>query len=253
MKIITVISACGGVGKTTLVASQATLLLRRQIAVVTLEMTRQNVLGSFLGLPDRSLSGLLAHTQDGQVAWPGATHRNEEGVCVVPFGQVDMASATAFDAMLMSNPDWLASQLQKIDLAENGVILLDTAVLPDIKTAQAIRCADLVLCVTRPEPAASASLAQFFDMLQADSRELKIVANGVSPERPLHYDMLTMLRARVGIDTLLPLRIHLDGAVPEAYARGTHCFDVAPHSQAAHDLQGLANWLTQWVKTGKAH
>ncbi len=252
MKIIAVISACGGVGKTTLVASQAALLLRRQIPVVTLELSGQNVLGSFLGLPDRSLSGMLAHTRDGQVAWSGATHRNEEGVQLVPFGQVDPAHAIAFDSMLLSDPDWLASQLQKIDLAENGVVLLDTASLPDVKATQAIRCADLVLCVTRPEPAANASLAQFFEMLRADSRTLKIVVNGISPARPLHYDMLTMLRARVGIDALLSLRIYLDDAVPESYARAAHCFDVAPYSQAAHDLQGLANWLARWVKTGEA-
>ncbi len=251
MKIIAMVSACGGVGKTTLVASQAALLSRRQIPVAALEMNRQNVLGSFLKLPDRSLSGLLAHTQDGLAAWSRATHRNEEGIDLVPFGQVDMASATAFDAMLASDPDWLASQLQKIDLAENGVVLIDTAGLPDIKTAQAIRCADLVLCVTRPEPVANASLAQFFKILRADCRELKIVVNGVSPARPLHYDMLTMLRARVGIDTLLPMRIHLDDAVPESYARGAYCFDVAPHSQAAHDLQGLANWLAHWAGTGE--
>lgn len=253
MKIIAVTSACGGVGKTTLVASQAALLLRRQIAVVALEMNRQNVLGSFLGLPDRSLPGLLAHARDGQVAWPAAMHRNEEGVRLVPFGQADMPDAITFDSMLLNDQDWLASQLQSIDLPENGVVLLDTASLPDIKAAQAIRCADLVLCVTRPEPVANAALAQSFEMLSADSRKLKIVANGVSPARPMHYDMLTMLRARVGIDTLLPLRIHFDDAVPESYARGAHCFDVAPHSQAAHDLQGLANWLAHWVRTGEAH
>lgn len=253
MKIIAVTSTCGGVGKTTLVASMAVLLARRQVPALAVELNVQNMLGTFLGLPDVPLAGLLTHALDQRGPWRAVTYRNEEGVLFVPFGCAGTADSVAFDAALANDPDWLADHLRVIDLPEQAVVLLDAARLPDVKAVQALHCADLALCVTRPEPLANVSLAQHIDVLRQGGRALRIVVNGVSPAHPLHYDMLTMLRARVGSDTVLPLRIHLDSAVPESYAHGSHCFDFAPHAQASHDLQGLANWLVEWVKTDGAH
>jgi cellulose synthase operon protein YhjQ len=253
MKIIAVTSTCGGAGKTTLVASLAVLLARRQVPALAIELSVQNMLGTFLGLRDVPSAGLLVHALDQQGPWRAATYRNEDGVLFVPFGRAGTADSIAFDAALANDPDWLVDRLRLIDLPEHAVVLLDAARLPDVKALQAIHCADLALCVTRPEPLANASLVQHLDALRQGSRVFRIVVNGVSPAHPLHYDMLTMLRARVGSDVVLPLRIHLDSAVPESYAHGAHPFDFAPHSQASHDLQGLANWLAEWVKTGEAH
>jgi cellulose synthase operon protein YhjQ len=253
MKIIAVTSTCGGVGKTTLVASMAVLLARRQVPALAIELSVQNMLGTFLGLPDVALIGLLACALDRQEPWRAVTYRNEDGVLFVPFGRAETADSIVFDAALASDPDWLADRLRLIDLPENAVVLLDAARLPDVKARQALHCADLALCVTRPEPLGNASLVQHLDVLRQGSRAFRILVNGVSPAHPLHYDMLTMLRARVGSDIVLPLRIHLDSAVPESYAHGVHCFDFSPHSQASHDLQGLANWLAEWVKASGAH
>lgn len=253
MKIIAVTSTCGGAGKTTLTASMAVLLARREVPALAIELSVQNMLGTFLGLPDVPSIGLLAHALDRPGPWRAVTYRNEDGVLFVPFGKAGTSDSIAFDAALASDPDWLVDRLRLIDLPEHAVVLLDVARLPDVKALQAIHCADLTLCVTRPEPLANASLVQHLDALRQGSRSFRIVVNGVSPAHPLHYDMLTMLRARVGSDVVLPLRIHLDSAVPESYAHGAHCFDFAPHSQASHDLQGLANWLAEWVKTGEAY
>lgn len=252
MKIIALTSTCGGAGKTTLAASMAVLLARRQVPAVAIELSAQNMLGTFLGLPDVPLNGLLAHALGQREPWHAATYRNEDGVLFVPFGRAGTEDFVGFDAALACDPDWLADRLRLIDLPEHAVVLLDAACLPDVKARQALHCADLALCVTRPEPLANASLVQHLDALRLGSRAFRIVVNGVSPAHPLHYDMLTMLRARVGSDIVLPLRIHLDSVVPESYAHGVHCFDFAPHSQASHDLQGLANWLTEWVKTSDA-
>jgi len=253
MKIVAVTSACGGAGKTTIVASLAVLLARRQMPALAIELNQQNVLSTFLGLPDVPLAGLVTHALEREGPWRSVTYRNDEGILFVPFGRAETACSAAFDAALADDPDWLTNHLRMIDLPRHAVVLLDAARFPDVKARQAIRCADLALCVTRPDPLANVSLAQHIDVLRQGSHELRIVVNGVSPAHPLHYDMLTMLRARVGSDTVLPLRIHLDSAVPVSYAHGAHCFDFAPHSQAAHDLQGLANWLAAWVRKDKAY
>jgi hypothetical protein len=59
--------------------------------------------------------------------------------------------------------------------------------------------------------------------------------------------MLVLLRDTLG-SALSSYRIHADAGIPEALARDENFCRSAPHSQAAHDMQGLASWLSQWVK-----
>jgi hypothetical protein len=61
-----------------------------------------------------------------------------------------------------------------------------------------------------------------------------------------------MLAAALGDGVPLAQRVHLDVALPESFARGTWLFDDAPHSQASHDLHGLANWVDAWVVDAQA-
>ena len=44
---------------------------------------------------------------------------------------------------------------------------------------------------------------------------------------------------------LLPYVLHQDEHLPQAQAQGLCVHQMAPYAQAAHDLQGIANWLEQ--------
>jgi cellulose synthase operon protein YhjQ len=249
MKTIAIISVAGGTGKTTMTASLAVLLARHRRAVVAVEMDEQNMLGTWLGLGTFSGSGLATHAiQDG--AWHASTFRNNDGVFFVPFGAMPYEALPAFDKLLGSNAGWLADGLDEISLPEDGIVLIDAARFPGEKAMQAVRCADLVICVACPDPAGSAALAWQIALLQQHSKVLKVLLNGVYPARQLHHDVIAMLKARIGSDVLLPIRIHLDEEVPRAYARGGYFFDHAPHSQTSHDIQGLANWVEAWTADG---
>jgi hypothetical protein len=68
----------------------------------------------------------------------------------------------------------------------------------------------------------------------------------------MQRDVLAMLAAALGDGLPLAQRVHLDVALPESFARGTWLFDDAPHSQASHDLHGVANWLDAWVAGASA-
>lgn len=113
---------------------------------------------------------------------------------------------------------------------------------------QAARCADLILCVTPPEPAACATLVRRLPVLRQTGAEVAIVVNRLNPVRDMQRDALAMLRAAAGAVPLLAQRVHLDAAMPESFARGSWLFDDAPHSQASHDLHGVANWLDAWLE-----
>jgi cellulose synthase operon protein YhjQ len=247
MKIIAIISVAGGTGKTMMTASLAVLLARHRRAVVAVEMDEQNMLGTWLGLGKFSGAGLATHAIHRDGAWHASTFRNNDGVLFVPFGAVSSEALPSFDKLLGSNERWLADSLDEISLPQDGVVLIDAARFPGEKAMQAVRCADLVICVARPDPAGSAALAWQIALLRQHCKALKVVLNGVYPARQLHHDVIAMLKARIGSDALLPIRIHLDEEVPRAYARGGYFFDHAPHSQTSHDIHGLAGWLEAWT------
>jgi hypothetical protein len=63
----------------------------------------------------------------------------------------------------------------------------------------------------------------------------------------LHTDILALLRDTLG-SSLSTYRVHADSGIPDALARNESFVHSAPHSQAAHDMQGLATWLSSWVR-----
>ena len=170
----------------------------------------------------------------------------------VPYGHVDAAGMAACEATLAADPQWLARALGEIALPATGVLLIDTARCPSQHAEHAIRCADLTLVAVPPEPAACATVSARIGAMRAASDALRIVVNRLNPARDMQRDALAMLRAVAGPSTILDQRIHLDAAVPESFARGSWIFDDAPHSQASHDLHGVANWLDAWLSDTEA-
>ncbi|KVK75790.1 cellulose biosynthesis protein BcsQ [Burkholderia sp. MSMB1498] len=248
MKTIAVISTAGGAGRTTLTAALAVLLARRGRPVVALDFDPQNLLGVPLGL-DAFASAGIAHALSGAAAaWHAHTWRSADGVLFVPYGDVDPAQALACDLRLSAEPEWLARSLVDVDLPGNGVTLIDAARYPSQQAAHALRCADLALCVVPPEPAACATVAARLPELRAETgTALHIVVNRLNPARDMQRDALAMLRAAAGPGVVLEQRVHFDAALPESLARGTWFFDDAPHSQASHDMHGVAGWVDAWL------
>ncbi|MDR5784810.1 cellulose biosynthesis protein BcsQ [Caballeronia sp. LZ065] len=246
MKTIALISTAGGAGRTTLAAALATLLARAGREVVALDLDPQNMLGAHLGLDELPPSGIAQALTGAARHWHDHTFRNEDGVLFVPHGQVTLAEAAACDAQLAAQPRWLERALGEIGLPETGVVLLDTPRYPSPQADHAVRAADLVLCVTPPEPAACATLVARLAALRETCADVRLVVNRLNPAREMQRDLLAMLRV-ASHGALLAQRIHVDAALPEAFSRGAWLFDEAPHSQASHDLHGLAHELDAWL------
>ncbi|ABC34378.1 cellulose synthase operon protein YhjQ [Burkholderia thailandensis E264] len=253
MKTIAIVSTTGGAGRTMLTAALAVLLARGGRPVVALDFDGQNLLGVQLGLDAFAPAGISRALAGADAAWHAYTWRNADGVLFVPYGHVDPAQALACDARLAADSGWLARVLADVALPAAGVTLIDTARFPSQQAAHALRCADLALCVVPPDPAACATAAARLPELRAASAgALRIVVNRLNPARDMQRDVLAMLRAAAGPGVVLEQRVHLDAALPEALARGTWFFDDAPHSQASHDLHGVAGWVDAWLDTQAA-
>lgn len=239
MKTIAVVSPVGGAGRTTLTAALAGLLAGRRHAVLAVECNPCNVLSFYSGLRESVASGLSSRLVGATDAWGEVALETDDGVLWLPWGngKGDLSQVPA---------SWLRDLLAQVDLPSSGVALVDTPTWPSSHASQAIDAADLVLVVLPPTPLACASLPRLRAALRASGKATVYVANAVSPASRLHTDIVTMLRDALGL-AFSAYRIHADAGVPEALARGMNFVASAPHSQAAHDLQGLATWLSTWV------
>lgn len=255
MKTVAIIAPVGGAGRTTLTAGLAALLTARRHRVIAVECDPRNVMALYGGQREPAQHGLVSALLHGGDAWNEAALETGDGTLWLPWGGADKAGDAAAQsrvaAALYQKPTWLREQLALIDLPAHGVVLIDTATWPSVHASQAIEAADLVMVVLPPEPLACATLPRLREALRAAGKACVYVANRISPASQLHTDIVALLRDTLGL-ALSAYRVHADAGIPEALARNVSFLASAPHSQAAHDVQGLATWLSQWVRETSA-
>ncbi|WP_321843378.1 cellulose biosynthesis protein BcsQ [Paraburkholderia bannensis] len=257
MKTVAIVSAVGGAGRTTLAASLAGLLAARSHTALAIECDPRNVLALHFGLRESAREGLVTQLYDPNPAsdvWARAALQSDDGVLVLPWGSVtaegEPTTHSSDDgdggARLDANRRWLRELLARVDLPSNTLALIDAAPWPSAHARQAIEAADIVLGVLTPDAAACATLPRFTEALVRAGKRTAFVANAVVPARQLHTDLIAMLRARLGT-AMLPYLVHADTGVPNAFAAGANFCRSAPGSQAAHDLNGIASWISHWA------
>jgi cellulose synthase operon protein YhjQ len=251
MKTIAIIASVGGAGRTMLTAALAGLLSERRHAVLAVECDPRNVLTFYCGLRTPAEQGLHSQVLSSNDDWSDTALQTDDGALWLPWGGVRgdaaLASTAAISAALHQQPAWLRDLLARVDLPGHGVTLIDTPTWPSVYAAQAMAAADLVMVVVPPEPLACATLPRLRAELKVLDKETVYVANAVSPASQLHTDILALLRDTLGT-ALSTYRVHADSGIPEALARNESFVHSAPHSQAAHDMQGLATWLSSWIR-----
>ncbi|SMG56380.1 cellulose biosynthesis protein BcsQ [Paraburkholderia susongensis] len=244
MKTIAIVSPVGGAGRTTLTAELASLLSARGHRMLAVECDPRNVLALHFGLKEPARAGLTSYLES---ANPANTALNtDDNVLLLPWGGGDTArgAPAGARAQLLASPGWLRELLARVDMPPDALALIDTPTWPSVETSQAIASADLVLAVLPPSPTACAVLMRFREALAGTP--CVYVINAVIPARELHVDVVALLRTSLG-DALLPYQIHADAGLPEALGRGENFCASASGSAAAHDLQGLAAWLSRWA------
>ncbi len=244
MFVLALTSAKGGVGRTTFAASLATVLAQRGVSVLVLELDPQNALSLHLGAVQAPANGLAAGVLNG-INPLDAALCNADGVYCLPFGQLEPARLDAFRARVAREPAWLADLLANINMNANTVIVLDAPPLPSLLAVQAVRAADFTLSVILCDMASVLALdtCERYHAAVAGSGGFAHVLNQVNPTRPLRRKLALMLQQRLGKRLAAP--VHQDESVSDALAQSMTVLQHAPFSQAAHDFQGLADWLLE--------
>lgn len=256
MKVIAIVSAKGGVGKTTLTANLATALQREGVGtLLVVDMDPQNALGLHFGADPRSLAGVSRASLAGQ-EWGSVCVQSPSGVHVLPYGVVNESDRMAFERHLDAHPNWLTQQLQGLELPPDAVVVVDTPPGPSVYIQQALSAAQVVVVVSLPDAASYASLALMQRLVHTyctprpDFSETLYVLNQADGARQLSKDITRVMQDNLG-ERLVGV-IHEDQAVREALAYDQSVLEYDPQGQAADDLLKCARVLAQRLRLPRA-
>jgi cellulose synthase operon protein YhjQ len=251
VKIIAIVSAKGGVGKTTVTATLSTALRYRGNAVFTADLDPQNALRFHFGLDPQDISGISRATLAGQ-PWSETCFQSAAGVVVLPFGSVNESDREAFEDYLDANPCWLRQQLDTLGLEDDDIVVLDTPPGPSVYMRQALTTANVVVIVTLPDAASYATLPMMEGLVQtyctarAGFSSHSYVINQVDNSRQLAKDVVQVMNAKFG-ERVIGL-IHQDPAVSEALAYDKSVLDYDDKCQATKDFVECADRLAGLIQ-----
>lgn len=244
MKIIAIVSAKGGVGKTTLTANLAAALKQQGVNnLLVLDLDPQNALGLHFGCDPQSFEGVSRASLSG-AHWSSVCVPSARGVYVLPYGVVNEADRIAYERHLEEHPQWLLDQLESLALPPDALVLIDTPPGPSVYMQQALSAAHNVLVVSLPDAASYAALALMKRLVQAyciprpDFSEVLYVLNQVDSARQLSKDITRVMSDTLG-ERLVGV-IHEDQAVREALAYDQSILEYDAQGQAAADMRQCA-------------
>jgi cellulose synthase operon protein YhjQ len=247
MKVVTVVSAKGGVGKTTLAANLASVLAARGRRVIALDLDPQNALRLYFGIPLDSIDGISRATLAGE-PWQSVMFDGVDGVTVLPYGAVIEDDRRRFEMLVDREPAWLAHMLDALGLDAPDIVLVDTPPGSTVYTRAALTAANFALNVVLADAASYAAIPGMERMVEAYAAPRKdfagqgYVVNQVDQSRQLSKDVLKVLRNMLGPKMFSGV-IHQDEGVSESLACDTTLIHYDPLSQAAADLRACGDWL----------
>ncbi|MFA5596771.1 MAG: cellulose biosynthesis protein BcsQ [Pusillimonas sp.] len=239
MNTIAVLSAKGGVGKTSITANLGVALVRAGVPVLLVDLDPQNALCHHLGIdPDASPGCALAILQLADLT--KAVVNCEPLLRLLPYGTPSEQQRIAFEDRLRHNPHELINGLMALAPEAGTVIIIDTPPGPSIYVQRALEATRLALIITLPDIASYAAMPGMERLLDNYSRQrtdfigARYVVNQANSGQTLARDITDIIKHEFSTDVVG--RIHTDQFMREALASRQNVLDFAPFSQAAHDI-----------------
>jgi len=237
------ISAKGGVGKTTMTANLASVLAARGLRVLVIDLDPQNALRFHLGLDPDEIAGL---SREG-ISIP-SLFDSPFGIKFIPFGRIDNTELMAFESALKQHKGWMKDALAQFPPDSFDFVLLDTPPGPSIYLQQALHAADRALIVVLADAASYATVPHILSLVDgyttANTHFLgaHILINQMPAQGRLGQGIRTALFAQYA-ENVVPVAIHRDAHIPHALAFERPVFQYEPSCRASLDMQYLADWV----------
>ena len=243
MKIISVVSAKGGVGKTTISANLCSALRTEGHTVFALDLDPQNSLRLHFGIAPSHHAGVaLSSLRTNN--WAMAMVQCNAGCVVLPFGHVSESERISFEGALSKNPLLLSQQLVSLGLPQDAIIIIDTPPGPSVYLKQALSVANIAIVVTLADAASYAtipmidSLIEEYCLTRADFIDYLYVINQLNRSRQLSSDVADIMALQFSNKTISV--VHQDQSIPEALACNQDAIRYARESRGAQDLIDFA-------------
>lgn len=254
MKVVTVMSAKGGVGKSTLSANLgcALHLLGRPVLVV--DFDSQNSLRFHFSFNRLKQKG-IAHSIEDDTDWREIVELTSSGLGFLSYGVCDEEQIQRFEGKLRDEPQWLQRKLGEMGLSKETVVMIDTPPGSTEYLRHALLNSHIVVAVTLPDAGSYTTLPQLKYLIETYCLSnpfllgYGIVINQVDQSKQLSKDM-----RRVILDMFkdhLIGEVHLDQSLSEALAYGQSIFQYSPHSESAHDIRLCAEWIEKKLAQDK--
>jgi len=251
MKIITIVSAKGGVGKTSVTANLASVLAAKGRQVVAIDLDPQNALRLSFGIPLDSVDGLARATLSGE-PWQTVMFDGIDGVTILPFGALLEVDHRQFEVYIERDPTWLVRALDALRLDPDDIVLIDTPPGSSPFTRAALSVSNFALNVILADAASYAAIPQMERLIESYAAGRAsffgqgYLINQADQARPLTKDVLKVLRSLLGQRVFSGV-IHQDEGVSEALASGSTLIYYDPLSRAAIDFRACGDWLLEII------
>lgn len=252
MKILSVLSTKGGVGKSTISANLAVALQLSGHQVLAIDLDPQNGLGYHFSLDLDNDTGLV-HASSQPESLAASIRRTASGLSLIPYGVYSETQRIAFESILAQQPHWLRDTLYGLNLDPNVIVVLDTPPGASVYMMQALSAATEVVAVVLPDAGSYVTLPQLLKLIETYSshqphfRDYGVIINQMNQTRLLSKDVANVLRSTFA--NRLIGTVHYDQAISEALAFGQSVFEYAPHSEAAHDILNCAKGIIDRLAT----
>ncbi len=243
-KVVVVVSATGGVGRSTLVAALASGLQRHGHPALALDLDPQNALRHHLCLGG-DLAGIGATSLLNQT-WEALPERGFAGCRLVAFGETDLVQQQSLTRWLGQDLEFLGKRLAGLGLNGQDTVVIDVPAGNTVYLNQAMSVADVVLVVVKPDAASFRRLANMDAVLapylEGESAPQRFyVINQVDASHAFSQDMAEVFKLRLG-DAVLG-EVRRDPAFCEALAYGLDPLDPALNSVGCQDVNALCRAL----------
>lgn len=250
-KVVVVVSATGGVGRSTLVAALVSGLQRQGHPALALDLDPQNALRDHL-CPGFDLPGLGAVSLLNQT-WEALPKLGFAGCRVVAFGETDPVQQQSLNRWLGQDLEFLRKRLAGLGLNGQDTVVIDVPASNSVYLSQALSVADAVLVVVQPDAASFRRLAKMDEVLApylaSESPPQRFyVINQVDAGHAFSQDMAGVFKLRLG-DAVLGA-VHRDPAFIEAHAYGRDPLDPSLNSVGCQDINALCRALKGCLHEG---
>lgn len=243
MPVIALQGIRGGTGSTSVVSGLAFALQQLGESVLLIDFSPDNLLRLHFNMPFAQSRGWARALVDG-IPWQEGAMRYTKLLDFLPFGRTSQKERIDLEATKYPpEADFWQLNLSLLTASKKyRWILLDIPANDSVLTQHALSLTKQIIGVLNPDISCHVRLHQ---------QELKghryYLINQYNAAYQLQRDLLQLWQYT--IPDLLPLLIHRDEAIAEAFAVKQPLGEYGSNSLAAQELRTLANWCLAHIET----